>query len=249
MRMEPVRPSPPPAGMGQPDAQEQLAAPWKILDPVWCKTPARMKFIDGEPAFVNVLRRSTRSFWSEAVHANYQLQNQHVKQCLRLEVSEASRLLAEGPAELSDELKMLLAKLSRELSNIDLAALASKGLRCLQRMVRGDDDPPEVLKTTLHSMRNILVLSCALELSEEQFAQMGCQGMPAALKERISSVLLREYSVDEIDDVMMCLGTAKYQVFNPGVHFNRRPRKVRPVATPSTIESSRISVSGLAAEK
>ena len=199
------------------------------------------EFTDGEPACVNILRRSTRSSWIEAR--------------LTLEVAEVRRLLASGATNMQEEQRsgvteeVLAGLSSQELRNIDLAALASKGLRCLQRMVRGDGVPQDVLKKMLHSMRNILVLSCALELSEEHFAQMGCQGMPAALKERISSVLLREYSVDEIDDVMKCLGTAKYQVFNPCVHFSRRPRRVRPVATPSAIESSRISVSGLAAEK
>ena len=229
--MEPVCPSPPPSGMEQSDAHQQPDAPWKILDPVWCGPLARMSFIDGAPACVDILRCSTRSFsWSEAR--------------LKLEVAEVRRLLASGATSMREEQRSgvtdeVLAGLSQELRNIDLAALASKGLRRLQRMVRGDDDPPDFLTKTVHSMRNILVLSCALELSEEHFAQMGSQGMPTALKERISSVLLREYSMDEIEDVIARVGVAKQHLFNPGVHFSRRARKkdkpARPIATPSTI--------------
>ena len=217
--MEPVCPSPPPSGMEQSDAHQPLDAPWKILGPIWCKTPARMSFVDVEPACVSIVRRSTRSFRGEAR--------------LKLEVAQARCLLAGGATSMqeerrsgvTDEFKKVLAVLSQELNNIDLAALASKGVRCLQRMVRGDDDPPDFLKKMLHLMRNILVFSCGLELSGPGFAKMGRQGVSSAFKEQLVNVLLRECSVDEIDVEICRVGVAKYHLFTPGVHFGRRPRK------------------------
>ena len=203
-------------------------------------------FTVGEPARVSISGHAERSHCPRSVPGRTATQDLRTfEERLTCEVAEASRLLrqlaerrGEGPAELSGELMATyrdqFAELSENLMNNatgDVAALAAFALGCIENWETSvdSDNPRRGLSEEVRTMQNVIVLACSIGLTAEQ---LGGQGLPAVLRDRFASVLHEHGGVPKqaMEEYLSRLGTAKYHLFNPGVAFNRRPRKRQPAS-------------------
>lgn len=144
----------------------------------------------------------------------------------------------EGSAGEFIERRAELAAQSRELIKAAgpgcqpgaIAQQAANTLGVLQAIASGGHQEQLAVKPAVRVIHDILVLACALDISTEDFEELGLQGLPNSLRTRLEGVL-REASGGwansdtVISDLMSRLGTAKYHLFNDKWHFSRRTRK------------------------
>ena len=148
------------------------------------------------------------------------------------EVAQASDLLRQlassGTAELMEKHRHELARLSQEeLSGAGTTKLAqlAASLECIAGTSHG---ARLAVAEVARVMNNCVVFACCRELTKDNVAVLGKQGIPNSMKAVLVSVLreaMPEASDDAISSTMSRLGAAKYNCFTAGVKFSRRRAK------------------------
>lgn len=136
-------------------------------------------------------------------------------------------LLQKHCAEISQLCETLTSAVTAEAWD-SIADAAAHTFALVDAMGDSGDGSGRAVQEARHTIQNVMVLAASLGLTDDEFRQLGAQGMPTSLKARLSILLhmaLGQLSVDACLSLLSRLGVAKYHVFNRGVKFSRRRRR------------------------
>ena len=131
---------------------------------------------------------------------------------------------------------------ARELDDWErLAASSIDALAFVDTIGVGERTPRTLMRDVTRALQNVIMLTIALGISDDEFAQLDLQGLSAAVKKPLGYMLYQSYMIDTVEDfqfLLSRLGVAKYHIFNAGKKFSRRAKRIKMVrcALPANAE-------------
>ena len=159
--------------------------------------------------------------WDETKNFAVQLQER-----LTLEVAHLSRLLCELGGKLGELLmcrseELVYAFALDEAVGHGLPQFAAFILVSLDLIADQGREARKAVHEAIIAAQNVIILVCSRGLT---LADLGSQGMPSVLKQRIALL----FSLDSYHDERLSrLGVAKYHLFNEGTKFSRRKARMK----------------------